>query len=52
MAELLRFAKYLKKFTDVQLFVFFGEYSKRTKQDAWLFLCDGGWEEVNNGRIG
>ena len=38
MAELMRLAKYLKSFTDVQQFAY--------------FLGNGGWEEVDNGRIG
>ena len=43
-----RLAKYLKKFTDVQLF----PYLLSIQQDAWLFLGDGGWEELDNRRNG
>ena len=52
MAELMRLAKYLKKFTDVQQFAFLLSIQKGPDRMLGFFLCDGGWEEVDNGRIG
>ena len=52
MAELTRFAKYQKKFTDVQQFAYLVSIQRRLNKMLSFFLGDGGWEEVDNGRIG
>jgi len=52
MAELMRLAKYLKKFTDVQQFAYLVSIQRGQNRMLGFFLGDGGWEEVDNGRIG
>ena len=52
MAELMRLAKYLKKFTDVQQFAYLVSIQRGQNRMLGFFLGDGGWEELDNWRNG
>ena len=52
MAELMRLAKYLKKFTDVRQFAYLVSIQRGLDRMLGFFLGGGGWEEVDIGRIG
>ena len=52
MAELMRLAKYLKSFTDVQQFAYLVSIQRGLNRMLGFFLGDEGWEEMDNGRIG